>query len=76
VSRCNFSWSVGALVLLAATLLAAVPDGAGATECGHDPGGFPAWLARFKNRAAAQGISPAAIAAGLAGVSYERWSYA
>jgi lytic murein transglycosylase len=44
---------------------------AGAAECGHDPRGFDAWLGHFKNRAAAQGISRTAIAAGLAGVTYD-----
>jgi lytic murein transglycosylase len=67
-----FSQAVaGLIVLLAATLLTAASDGAGAEECGHDAGGFPAWLARFKNGAAAQGISHATIATGLAGVSYD-----
>ena len=55
-------------VLLA---LAVASGGAEAAECGNEPGGFNAWLARFKSRAAAQGIAPGAIAAGLAGVSYD-----
>jgi len=42
-----------------------------AAECGHDAGGFNAWLVRFKARAAAQGISPGAISSALAGVSYD-----
>ena len=69
-SRCPLARGVaGLFVFLAAALVAATSDGAGAAECGHDPGGFAAWLARFKARAAAQGISHAAIAAGLAGVT-------
>jgi lytic murein transglycosylase len=67
--RCNFSRAL--LVLLAAASLAVASDAARAAECGYDPGGFPAWLARFKNKAAVQGISHSAIAAGLAGVSYD-----
>ena len=59
------------LVAAAVVLLAATCGSADAAECGHDPGGFVPWLARFKNRAAAEGISPAAITAGLAGVSYD-----
>jgi lytic murein transglycosylase len=42
-----------------------------AADCGRDPSGFDAWLVRFKSTAAAQGISRAAIAAGLAGVTYD-----
>jgi membrane-bound lytic murein transglycosylase B len=30
-----------------------------------------AWIAQFKQRAAAQGISPAVLAAALAGISYD-----
>ena len=58
--------ALGALLALAAPLAAAH-----AGDCGHDAGGFEAWLERFKSRAAAQGISRAAIAAGLAGVTYD-----
>ncbi|MCC6948956.1 MAG: lytic murein transglycosylase [Bradyrhizobiaceae bacterium] len=38
-------------------------------RCGNDAGGFPAWLAVFQREAAAEGISPRAIAA-LDGVTY------
>src|SRR5262249_950111 len=42
-----------------------------AAECGHDASGFAAWLARFKSKAAAEGISTAAISSALAGVTYD-----
>jgi lytic murein transglycosylase len=59
----------GALACL--TLLATLWDAAAAADCGGDGAGFNAWLARFKRRAAEQGISQGAIAAGLAGVTYD-----
>jgi lytic murein transglycosylase len=58
----------GALLL---ALLAVPSAAAWAADCGHDGAGFNTWLARFKVRAAEDGISPAAIAAGLAGVTYD-----
>jgi lytic murein transglycosylase len=51
--------------------LAALPNAALAADCGDDAAGFGAWLARFKARAAAEGISPAVISSALAGVSYD-----
>jgi lytic murein transglycosylase len=53
---------------LAVTLAAGT---AHAASCGSGPGGFAAWLANFKRRAAAQGISQRSIQAGLAGVTYD-----
>jgi lytic murein transglycosylase len=50
-------------------LVAALP--ACANECGHDAGGFDGWLAQFKGKAAAQGISQATIRSALAGVTYD-----
>ena len=41
-----------------ALMLVVLPPVAGAAECGHDGNGFDSWLAQFKQRAAAQGISP------------------
>ena len=62
--------AVGALA--AATHLLVAPWVAAlAAECGHDASGFDAWLARFMDKAAAQGISHAAITSGLAGVAYD-----
>ena len=63
-------YSVLQAVALALMLVVLRPV-AGAAECGHDGNGFDAWLAQFKKRAAAQGISPATISSALAGVSYD-----
>ena len=41
-----------------------------AADCGSGPGGFSAWLARFKKAAAAEGISQSAIDSALGGVDY------
>ena len=54
---------------LAAAVLAG-SAGPGVAAC-EGPGGFPAWLQQFKAEAAAQGISPAALAA-LDGVRYDQ----
>ena len=54
-----------------ALMLAFVPSMAGAAGCGDDGAGFEAWLAQFKQQAAAQGISPATISSALAGVTYD-----
>jgi lytic murein transglycosylase len=63
--------SKGACLAIAFSLQLAVPLSARAADCGHDGAGFNAWLARFKQTAAAQGISPAVISSALAGVSYD-----
>lgn len=55
-----------------ACLTASVARPALAAPCGNDGGGFAAWLEDFKREAAAAGISQRAIAAGLAGVVYDR----
>ena len=39
--------------------------------CGNDGTGFEAWLAQFRQRAVAQGVSPATVSAALAGVTYD-----
>ena len=44
---------------------------ASAAPCGNGPSGFDAWIAAYKGRAKAAGISDKAIAAGLQGVSYD-----
>jgi lytic murein transglycosylase len=54
-----------------ALMLTILPTVARAADCGHDGNGFDAWIAQFKQRAAAQGISPAVLSAALAGVSYD-----
>lgn len=58
-------------MLVACVAVVAMPLAACAADCGHDGGGFEAWLERYKTRAAAQGISRRAIEAGLEGVSYD-----
>jgi lytic murein transglycosylase len=59
--------SLSAMALAAFLLTSAAP--AIATPCGS--GTFEAWLDDFKKEAAAKGISPAAIQAGLAGVTLD-----
>ena len=54
-----------------ALLLIAAPCVARAAACGDDGAGFDAWIAQFKQRAAAQGISPAVLSSALAGVTYD-----
>jgi lytic murein transglycosylase len=54
----------------ALTLLAAIAS-ARAAACGNDGSGFEAWLADFKSKAAAQGLSPATLASALSDVSYD-----
>ena len=61
--------SIFGLALVLGTALAAP---ALAATCGNDGGGFAAWLEDFKGQAAAAGISQRGIAAGLAGVVYDR----
>src|ERR1700726_5312088 len=58
VSRCVLAVSMGLTISASATL--AVPCGTG---------NFQAWLDEFKTEAAAKGISQAAIASGLNGVT-------
>lgn len=65
---------IGSGILTAAAfafVLAITPSLAHAAECGDGAGGFDSWLAKFKSRAAAQGISGSAISSGLAGVAYD-----
>jgi len=52
-------------------LACACPALAHAAQCGQAPGGFDAWLASFKQEAAAQGISQHAITTALNGVTYD-----
>lgn len=58
-----------AALALAATL--AAPGTTSAASCGNGPAGFDAWIAAYKGRAKAAGISDKAIASGLAGASYD-----
>ncbi|HSI41173.1 MAG TPA: lytic murein transglycosylase [Xanthobacteraceae bacterium] len=61
------SWSCR-IGLLVAAVLTAGP--AAAATCGNDGSGFNAWVGTFKQEAAGQGISPAALTA-LNGLSYD-----
>jgi lytic murein transglycosylase len=65
--RSRYVW----LSVAVATLLVVAASAANAADCGDDAAGFDAWLVGLKRTAAAQGISPAAISSGLAGVSYD-----
>src|SRR5262249_41964625 len=56
---------------LAGVLVLAAALPACASECGYDGRGFDGWLAQFKSKAAAEGISQAAIRSALAGVTYD-----
>jgi lytic murein transglycosylase len=67
-SRSNLP-APASLALLAAALLFSAP--AQALQCGDAPEGFPAWLAEFKQQAVANGVSPRAVQASLAGVTYD-----
>jgi lytic murein transglycosylase len=62
--------AAGAAALL--VLLAALSPAARAADCGNSAAGFGAWLEGFKRKAASQGISRAALASALDGVSYDR----
>jgi lytic murein transglycosylase len=63
------AFSFGLLAVSAVLMTPAAPARA-AVACGT--GSFEAWLADFKTDAAAKGISPAAIASGLNGVTLDR----
>lgn len=62
-----------AIFLCTALLLGGIwlPAGGRAGDCA-DPSGFDAWLAGIKQEAAQQGISQAAIQAGLDGITYDQ----
>ena len=59
------------LSVAVAMLVCAMAPAASAANCGDDAAGFDAWLTGLKRTAVAQGISPAAVNSGLAGVSYD-----
>ena len=56
---------------LALMLCSLCPPWPARPDAGDDGAGFDAWLAQFKQQAAAQGISPATISRALAGVTYD-----
>jgi lytic murein transglycosylase len=57
--------------LLALWLAGAVAAGPAMAACGDSAAGFATWLEGFKQEAVSLGISPAAVSAGLAGVTYD-----
>jgi lytic murein transglycosylase len=56
---------------LLACLLLAGTAGDTFAQCGNGPGGFNAWLQRFRLQAAAQGIRSSTVLSALSGVSYD-----
>ncbi|MFA5955011.1 lytic transglycosylase domain-containing protein [Hyphomicrobium sp.] len=54
-----------------ACLLFAGADGSALAQCGNGPGGFNAWLQRFRLQAAAQGIRSGTVLSALSSVSYD-----
>jgi lytic murein transglycosylase len=60
--------AAGAALALA---VLATSGAAHAATCGKTGAGFGAWLSSFKKQAAAQGVSPRSIDAGLAGITYD-----
>jgi lytic murein transglycosylase len=52
-------------------LLLAGTTGAALAQCGNGPGGFDAWLQKFRQQAAAQGIKSGTVLSALSGVSYD-----
>jgi lytic murein transglycosylase len=69
VAPLNLGWLLRALAVSAVLTMPGAPALA-AVPCGT--GSFEAWLDDFKNEAAAKGVSQAAIAAGLSGVTLDR----
>jgi lytic murein transglycosylase len=65
-STCR-SLSLGA----ASGIVLSLVSTAALADCGNDAAGFATWLARLKAKAASQGISAAAIASSLDGVTYD-----
>lgn len=58
-------------IAVAAAMLTTAGAGQAAT-CGNDGAGFAAWLQDIRQEAAAEGVSEAAVEAGLAGVTYDK----
>jgi lytic murein transglycosylase len=66
----HFSAAARRAILTALVIFAAgLP--AHAADCGRTGAGFDAWLARYKAKAAGQGISPSTVAQTLSGVTYD-----
>lgn len=52
-------------------LLTALAPSAFANTCGNGPGGFARWMADFKQRAAAAGVSRRTVSSALSGITYD-----
>ncbi|TCU23728.1 lytic murein transglycosylase [Rhizobium azibense] len=59
-------------VIAAASVLHAVPAAAKAAQCGNNSAGFQAWVADFKQQAAASGVSPSVLDRAFANVNYNK----
>ena len=62
--------AVLAIVIAAAVAVPGI-SAARAASCGNGPGGFPAWLAGYKTRAAGLGLTKATIDSALSEASYD-----
>jgi lytic murein transglycosylase len=70
----DYSSAARRIPLIVAALLGlavAAPTAGIAAACGNGPGGFDAWLQRFKAQAAGQGIKARTISSALSGLSYD-----
>ncbi len=67
----NFPAAAARRTVMAALVILGACLPAHAADCGRTGGGFDAWLSRYKDRAAARGISPATIAQTLSGITYD-----
>ena len=66
----SFKRTITCLAVLAAAILATAPAASAAT-CGKSGAGFERWIADYKNRARADGISARTIRSALDGVTYD-----
>lgn len=62
--------------IAAASALHTVPAAAQAAQCGTNGAGFQAWVADFKQEAAANGVSPSVLNRAFANVNYNRQTIA
>lgn len=68
----RFFWHPLKSILISIILVLSVSSTASAADCGRNASGFNAWLDRFKDYAASQGISQRTLNSALNGVSYHR----
>ena len=64
-------WWMCASCAITSTIALLLLSSVAQATCGNDGAGFDAWLAQFRQRAVAQGISPATVSSALAGVTYD-----